>query len=59
MLGLLVIYNIAPISTSYLCLKILQSTFFNIIVIITLSSLSSDSGSLFIKSLLKLYSPAR
>jgi hypothetical protein len=59
MLGLLVIYDVAPVSTSYLYLEILQSTFFNIVVIITSSSLSLDSGSSFIKSLLELYSPIR
>jgi hypothetical protein len=52
MLGLLVIYDVAPVSTSYLYLEILQSTFFNIVVIITSSSLSSDLGSLSIESLL-------
>jgi hypothetical protein len=59
MLGLLVIYDMAPVSTSYLCLKILQSTFFDIVVIITSSSLSSDLSSSSIESLLELYSPVR
>jgi hypothetical protein len=59
MLGLLVIYDVAPVSTSYLYLEILQSTFFNIVVIITSSSLSSDLGSLSIESLLELYYPKR
>jgi hypothetical protein len=59
MLGLLVIYDVAPVSTSYLYLEILQSTFFNIVVIITSSSLSSDLGSLFIESFFVLYYPLR
>jgi hypothetical protein len=59
MLGLLVICDIALVSTSHLCLEILQSAFFDITVIITSSSLSLDSGSLFIESLLELYSLVR
>ena len=59
MLGLLVMCDVALVSTSHLCLEILQSAFFNIAIIITLSSLSSDLGSLFIESLLELYSPIR
>jgi hypothetical protein len=59
MLELLVICDIALVFTSYLYLEILQSAFFNIIVIITLSSSSLDSGSLSIESLLELYSPAK
>jgi hypothetical protein len=59
MLGSLVICDIALVSASHLCLEILQSAFFDIVVIITSSSLSSDSGSSSIESLLELYSPAR
>jgi hypothetical protein len=59
MLGLLVICDVAPVSASYLCLEILQSIFFDIVVIITSSSLSSDLGSLFIESLFELYYPVR
>jgi len=56
MLRLSVIYDIAPVSISHLYLEILRSAFFNIVIIITSSSLSSDSGSSFIKSLLESYS---
>jgi hypothetical protein len=59
MLGLLIIYNMALVSTSHLYLEILQSAFFNIIVIITLSFSSLDSGSSSIESLLELYSSIR
>jgi hypothetical protein len=59
MLGLLVICDMALVSVSYLCLKILRSAFFDIIVMTTSSSLSSDSSSLSIKSLLESYSLIR
>jgi hypothetical protein len=59
MLGLLVMCNIALVSTSHLCLEILRSAFFDIVVKTTSSSLSSDSGSSSIESLLELYSPVR
>jgi hypothetical protein len=59
MLGLLVICDVALVSASHLCLEILRSAFFNIIVIITLSFLSSDLGSSSIESLLESYSPIR
>jgi hypothetical protein len=59
MLGLLVICDVALISASHLYLEILWSTFFNIAVIITLSFLSSDLGSLSIELLLELYSLVR
>jgi len=59
MLRSLVICDIAPVSASHLYLEILQSAFFNITVIITSSSLSSDSSSSSIKSLLESYSPVR
>jgi len=54
-----VMCDIALVSVSHLCLKILRSAFFDIIVIITSSSSSSDSGSSFIESLLKSYSPVK
>jgi hypothetical protein len=54
-----VICDIALVSVSHLCLEILRSVFFNITVIITSSSLSSDSGSSSIKSLLESYSPVK
>jgi hypothetical protein len=54
-----VIYDIALIFISHLYLKILRSAFFNTVVIITSSSLSSDSGSSFIESLLKSYSSVK
>jgi hypothetical protein len=54
-----VMCDVAPVSASHLCLEILRSAFFDIIIIITLSSLSSDSGSSFIESLLESYSPVR
>jgi hypothetical protein len=59
MLGLLVMCDVALVSASHLCLEILWSAFFDIIVIITSSFLSSDSGSSSIESLLESYSPAR
>ena len=54
-----VMCDVAPVSTSHLYLEILRSAFFDIAVIITSSSSSSDSGSSFIESLLESYSPAR
>jgi len=54
-----VIYDVAPVSTSYLCLKILRSAFFDIAVIITSSSSSSDSGSSSIESLFEKYYPPK
>jgi hypothetical protein len=59
MLRSLVICNVAPVSASHLYLEILQSAFFNIAVITTLSFLSLDSGSSSIESLLESYSPVR
>jgi len=56
MLRLLVICDMALVSVNYLYLKILRSAFFDIIVMTTSSSLSSDSSSLSIKSLLESYS---
>ena len=54
-----VICDVALMSISHLCLEILRSAFFDIIVIITSSFLSSDSGSSSIKSLLESYSSIR
>jgi hypothetical protein len=59
MLESLVIYDMAPVSASHLCLEILQSAFFDIAIITTSSSSSSNSGSSSIESLLESYSPAR
>ena len=56
MLRSLIMCDIALVSISHLYLEILRSAFFDTVVIITSSSLSSDSGSSSIKSLLESYS---